>query len=138
MTHQSTHDQRPLPIRLGPGAASLRRALGPLAWAALEQLVAESTTGPDGRTVVAPVRALAAQLGVAKNTAHRALTLLTDAGVVEPDHRRRPDGTHLPARYRLHLDPDTLTTYRPTRRPPSTTTDDPNVEPTQLTLLDQA
>lgn len=126
------------PVLIGRAAAPLRRALPASAWVALECLVARSHPAPDGRVVEIGVRDLAAELGGSKNTAHRALTVLTRAGVIEPEHRRRPDGTYLPTRYRLHLDPDTLTTYRPTRRTPSIHTDDPNVEPTQLTLLDQA
>ena len=126
------------PVVIGPAAAPLRRDLPASAWVALECLVARSLPTTNGGVVEIGVRDLALELGASKNTAHRALTTLTRAGVIEPDHRRRPDGTYLPTRYRLNVDPDTLTTYRPTRRRPSTRTDDPNVEPTQLTLLDQA
>lgn len=132
----------PKPITLGSAAAPLRRSLGPLAWCALEHLVATSTTGSGGRTVDAPVRALAAELGVAKNTAHRALTALSDAGVVEPEHRRRADGTYRPTRYRLHLSPDVIDVTPPTKTrratTPSPPADDTTVEPAQLSLLDTA
>jgi hypothetical protein len=130
------------PIILGSAAAPLRRSLRPLAWCVLEHLVATSTTGADGRTVEAPVRALAAELGVAKNTAHRALVALTRVGVVEPERRRGAGGAFEPSCYRLHLSPDVLDvipspkTHRATR--PSTPADDTTVEPAQLSLLDTA
>lgn len=137
-----TRCKGPSPIALGSEAAPLRRCLGPLAWCALEHLVAASTTGPDGRTVDAPVRALATELGVAKNTAHRALAALAEAGVIDPEHRRRDDGTYRPTRYRLHLSPDVLdvTPTTKTRRAnqPSPPADDTTVEPAQLSLLDTA
>ncbi len=142
-TTETARQEGPSPIVLGSAAAPLRRCLGPLAWCALEHLVATSTTGPDGRTVDAPVRALAVELGMAKNTAHRALTALADAGVIEPEHRRRANGTYRPARYRLHLSPDvidvasTTKTHRATT--PSPPADDTTyIEPAQLSLLDTA
>ena len=125
-------------VLIGPAAAPLRRALSASAWVALECLVARSHAGRGGAVVELGVRELADDIGCSKNTAHRALKSLERAGVVEVDRRRHSDGTYLPTRYRLNLDTDTLTTYRPTRRQPSTPTDDTNVEPTQLTLLDQA
>jgi hypothetical protein len=141
-THQPAHQEGPSPITLGSAAAPLRRSLGPLAWCALEHLVATSTTGPAGRTVEAAVRALADELGVAKNTAHRALAALTRAGVVEPEHRRGAGGAFEPSRYHLHLSPDVIDvtpapkTRRATR--PSPPADDTTVEPAQLSLLDTA
>jgi hypothetical protein len=141
-TRPPAHQEGPSPITLGPAAAPLRRSLGPLAWCALEHLVATSTTGPGGLTVDAPVRALADELGVAKNTAHRALAALTRAGVVEPERRRGAGGAFEPSHYRLHLSPDVLdvTPAPKTRRAPrpSTSADDTIVEPAQLSLLDTA
>lgn len=49
------------------------------------------------------MRALATELGVAKNTAHRALTSLVDAGLASREQRRRPDGTFEAGSYRLDL-----------------------------------
>lgn len=141
-TTQPARREGPSPITLGSAAAPLRRRVGPLAWCALEHLVATSTTGPDGRAVNAPVRALAAELDVAKNTAHRALAVLAGAGVIEPEHRRWADGTYRPTRYRLHLSPDVIDVTAPTKTrrvtPPSPPADDTTVEPAQLSLLDTA
>jgi DNA-binding IclR family transcriptional regulator len=79
----------------------VRREVGPVAWCALEVLVERS---PDGRTSAASVRVVAAELGVAKNTAHRALGVLAQAGLVEAIQDRNPEGRFRPGRYRLELD----------------------------------
>ena len=113
--------------------AALRRDLGPLAWCALECLVEQA--GADG-TAEASVRSLAADLGVAKNTAHRALGALAAAGLIEPEQQRARDGRYREGRYRLHLhpplhepDPDARPTAS-TRRRVTRTVDDG-----QLSLL---
>ena len=85
----------------GPRAAALRRQLGPTAWCALECLIERSD---DGMTATASVRAVALELGVARNTAHRAIRSLVRAGLVEPSQARNPSGTFSPGRYRLHVD----------------------------------
>jgi DNA-binding IclR family transcriptional regulator len=86
---------------------------------------------------VASVRAVAADLGVAKNTAHRAMASLGRAGLIEPIQARDAGGHFRPARYLLHvgellaLEP----VATPTRaRQRATTT----VPPAQLTLLPSA
>lgn len=103
--HQAAHHEGPLPITLGSAVAPLRRSLGPQAWCAFECLAGRSTLGPEGAFAfaVASVRTLAADLGVAKNTAHRALAVLVAAGLATPEQRRRPDGTFEVGRYRLNL-----------------------------------
>lgn len=75
----------------GPEAErALRRSLGPTAWAVLAELqLAVSTEGAGGTTVAASARGLAAQLGITKNSAARALRTLAAAGIV----RRRPQPT---------------------------------------------
>jgi DNA-binding IclR family transcriptional regulator len=90
----------------GPRAAVLRRELGPLAWCALEFLVEQSS---DGVTTEASVRTVAAALGVARNTAHRAIVALTRAGLIEGIQNRGTDGRFRPGRYRLLLTDDLLT-----------------------------
>lgn len=118
----------------GPRAATVRRELGPVAWCALECLLERSD---DGHTTVASVRAVAADLDVAKNTAHRAMTTLARAGLIEPLQERDTDGRFRPGRYRLHLG-DLLTaapapTPSRTRHRAATT-----VAPAQLSLLTPA
>ena len=136
-------DAGPSTVVIGAAAPPLRRALTSAAGAALECLVARSHGAGAERVAELSVRGLAAELGVSKNTALRALATLTDAGVVEAEQRRRADGTFLPARYHLHLPADVLdvTPAPKTRRatkpsPPAHAT--PSVEPAQLSLLDTA
>lgn len=110
------------------GPAALRRQLGPTAWCVLECL---RDRAADGRVAEASVRALAAELGVAKNTAHRAIAMLVRAGLIEAEQRRGSDGRFQPGRYVLHrheLAPPPRPA-RATRRPA------PRVDDGQLTLL---
>lgn len=114
---------------MGEHAAAVRRRVGPVAWCALECLAERSV---DGRVAEASVRALAIDLGVAKNTAHRAVVTLVDAGLVEAVQRRARDGRFHAGRYvlRLHeLTAATAPTPRAQRRPA------PHVDDNQLSLL---
>jgi DNA-binding IclR family transcriptional regulator len=79
----------------------MRRRLGPVAWCVFECLIEQSD---NRRTAVASVRSLASDLGVAKNTAHRALARLVRTGVAEPVQDRDAAGRFRPGRYRLHVD----------------------------------
>jgi hypothetical protein len=112
-------------VVLGERAGDVRRQLGPLAWAALEVLVSHCTM-VDGELIAdSSVREVAVHLGVAKNTAHRAVRALRAAGLVSPIQRRDNDGRFLDGRYRLmvardvlHIAPSSLTTNAPiTARP---------------------
>lgn len=118
----------------GPRAVALRRELGPVAWCALECLLERSD---DGRTTVASVRAVAADLGVAKNTAHRALASLARAGLVEPVQARDTDGRFRPGRYVLHLG-DLLATASTSPTPRTRHRAATAPDPAQLTLLPSA
>jgi len=101
--HQCRHS-----LLLGPMADETRRSLGPLAWAALETLVTDAR--PIGYVDVADtsVRQLADRLGVAKNTAHRALTALRLAGFIEPLQSRSTSGQFASGSYRLAVVPSIL------------------------------
>ena len=95
-------------VLVGEHAADVRRQLGPLAWAALEVLVSHGTM-VDGESIAdSSVREIADQLGVAKNTAHRAVRALRAAGLVSPIQRRDNDGRFLDGGYRLTVPPDVL------------------------------
>lgn len=105
-----------------------------MAWCALECLLERSD---DGRITVASVRAVADDLGVAKNTAHRAIAALVHAGLVESVQGRDADGRFRPGSYALRLG-DVLSITSASRAPrtrqrPATTT-----APAQLTLLPSA
>lgn len=90
---------------LGERAAEMRRSLGPTSWAALEVL---TTHAPGGACVVASVRFVADELGIAKNTAHRAMRRLVDAGLAVPTQERSTDGRFIAGAYRLEIDPDVI------------------------------
>ena len=87
----------PQPCRTSGDTAQLRRRLGPVAWCALECLLERSRNG----IAEVSVRALSVELGVAKNTAHRAVTALRPAGLIDHVQGRRADGRFQPGRYRL-------------------------------------
>lgn len=90
---------------LGEGANAVRRQVGPTSWAALEVLVA---LGDGDSRAVASVRHVAAELGISKNAAHRAIHRLVAAGLVSPLQQRATDGRFLVGSYRLELPADAL------------------------------
>jgi len=89
-------------------ADETRRSLGPLAWAALEALVTDAQPRDGAAVVDTSVRQLAARLGVAKNTAHRALVALRNAGLLEPQQERSTSGRFTSGAYRLAVAPSIL------------------------------
>ena len=95
-------------VVLGPMAAQTRRSLGPLAWAALESLVADSRPINGVDISHTSVRQLAVRLGVAKNTAHRALASLQGVGLVDPVQSRSASGRYSSGGYRLTVPPSIL------------------------------
>ncbi len=75
---------------------ALRRSLGPTAWAVLAELDIDAVPGgTDARVAATSARRIAAQLGITKDTAARALRRLTAAAVV----RRRPQATGAGGRF---------------------------------------
>lgn len=95
-------------VRLGPSAAATRRVLGPLAWSALEVLATRPPQLGDRSVVAMSVRALAVELGVATNTAQRALRALREAGLVEHAQGRADGGRFIASGYRLAIPNDVL------------------------------
>jgi hypothetical protein len=87
----------------GGEVAALRRRVGPVAWCALEALVARGRVRGDGIVVEASVRAVAVELAVATNTAQRALKTLRSAGIIELAQARGAGGRFGATTYRLHL-----------------------------------
>ena len=89
-------------LNLTPDARALRRELGPLVWAVLEDIAMDAQ--PVGGEFVAEtnVRRLAANLGVSKDTVARALRRLDDRSLVtRRPARRELGGTFAPATYAL-------------------------------------
>jgi hypothetical protein len=73
-------------------ARALRRELGPTSWVALEELLMRSTGPADACVARVSVRALAASLGLSKDTACRAIRRLRDAGLVTVAQHRTVAG----------------------------------------------
>jgi DNA-binding transcriptional ArsR family regulator len=105
-------------LLLGPMADETRRSLGPLAWAALEALLANSRATGDVNVADTTVRQLAERLGIAKNTAHRALTALRSAGFIEPLQSRSTSGQFASGSYRLDVAPSILRLAADASAPP--------------------
>jgi hypothetical protein len=79
-------------VVLAAEASELRRRLGPTAWVVLEEMLLASRLAADGRVAQVSVRSLARSVGIAKNTAARAIGRLHEAGVVAPVQSRTPSG----------------------------------------------
>ena len=103
-------------VVLGPDAPALRRRTGPVAWCALEILT--SLTIDAGPVRVAPVgvRSVATAIGVAPNTAHRAIRILEQLGLVVPvSQERAHNGWFARAGYRVEVPADALASEAPSR-----------------------
>ena len=128
---------------VGEGAATIRREVGATSWAALEELAARDSDSSLDGLVSASVRDIADELGVSKNTAHRAIRRLVDAGLVAPIQDRSTDGRFLAGTYRLSVPTGRAPPRLPTNRAPppvptgarSTTRRHHTDDSTQLSLL---
>lgn len=135
-------------LTLGASAPSVRRNVGPVAWAVLEALTEHAVV--DGTTTMSyrSVRDIAADLHLANDTVARALRRLADHGLAQHRADRSTTGRFATGHYLLTLPPDVLTPTTttaptpPTESPksPPTTTTTPRPQPTehqQLDLLNQ-
>lgn len=89
-----------------------QRRVGPLAWTTLQDLALSSHRSDQGWVVAVGVRDIAADLGVTKDTAARAVSILIDAGLVSRGRVSTPEGRRrsgyllqLPAPIRLIAGP---------------------------------
>lgn len=114
-----THTSCERSLVLGPLADETRRSLGPLAWAALEALVTDARPTGGVDVAVTSVRVLAARLGVAKNTAHRALAALRRSDLIEPLQSRSTSGQFASGAYRLAVSPSILRLAAEVAAPPA-------------------
>ena len=78
------------------------RQLGTTAWAVLEVLRQRSVSDDHGDLVVhVSIRSLAVELGLAKNTVHRALRRLRERGLIDAREARTAAGTFWCGHYAL-------------------------------------
>lgn len=129
-------------IVVGSSADALRRRVGPTGWCALECLVSQARPTDAGLVVDTSVRSLADDLGIAKNTAHRALTSLSKSGLATARQQRTEAGRFATGRYLLSVPEDAIATTpnAPTdsstsRTPPRPNRPAPRALHSQLSLL---
>ena len=96
-------------------AAALRRRLGPTSWVVFEELLLASS-GSSPCVASVSVRALAASLGLSKDTVARALVRLRRAGLVTAQQTRTTSGLFATGSYRLMI-PESISVT--TRRTPA-------------------
>lgn len=124
-----------------PAAAELRRAAGPTAWVVLEELLAHSTGDDGDLVVVALVRSIAATVGIAKDTAARALARLRRLGLIEHTQDRSATGVFAAATYRFVIPTGTVAVEQSLTRTAATRATHQSSRPTvvsssQLSLLE--
>ena len=88
---------------LTPAAVELRRQVGPTAWVVLEATVAHTVGVAGVLTACVSARSLASELGLAKNTTARALSVLRDAGVLTVVQARDSRGSFTAGCYVVSL-----------------------------------
>ena len=130
-------------IVVGPAAPELRRYVGPTSWVVLEEMMQAATGPADLLVAEVSIRSLAASLGLAKDTAARAVRRLRDVGVIEVEQRRSERGVFQAGVYRLIVPTSCLavvasttqqsrtSSTKPLRRNPST---NPSSDSGQLSL----
>ena len=104
----------PRSVAVGAAASELRRALGPTSWIVLEELLLRSTGPADACVAQVSVRALAASLGLAKDTVGRAIRRLRAASLVTIAQQRTVGGIFDTGTYRIAV-PDCITLNAPTQ-----------------------
>ena len=86
-------------IVVTPAAQQLRHALSPTAWLVLEELL----LGCEAGVAAVSVRQLGRSLGLAKDTAARAVRELRAAGLVAVSQRRTDAGAYDTGSYRISI-----------------------------------
>jgi hypothetical protein len=89
-------------VIVGPGAGRLRRQLGAMAWVTFETLAGVAEVDQDVWFCVASIRAMAADIGVNKDTVTRAIAALESAKLIERQAMLGASSAS-PTRYRLVL-----------------------------------
>jgi hypothetical protein len=98
----------PVAVTVGAAAGGVRREVGLTAWCALEVLAATPAVDGDLWVVGSSVRDAATRLGIATNTAQRALGVLRGAGLITVIQGRAFAGRFAASAYRLTVDTKVL------------------------------
>lgn len=115
--------ERPLPaeatrsIVVAFEASALRRDLGPTSWMVLEELLLRSTGPVDACAARVSIRALAASLGLSKDTACRAIRRLRNPGLLTITQQRTVAGIFDTGTYLIAV-PDCIALNAPTPAAP--------------------
>jgi hypothetical protein len=101
-------EQSPRALVIGSSSIALRRRLGPTAWVVLEEMMLRSTVVGERRVVRISVRTLAGALGMAKDTAARAVRRLRAADVVTGVQQRSAAGVFDTGVYVITVSPEII------------------------------
>ena len=120
-------------IVVGVASSDLRRALGTTSWVVLEELLLRSNGTADERVARVSVRSLAASLGLAKDTAARAIRRLRDSGIVIAAQQRTDAGIFDTGTYVIEL-PEGVAFITPAPVAPQPRARVGRCDPSQLSL----
>jgi hypothetical protein len=101
-------EQRNTSLVICPPSSGLRRTLDPAAWVVLEEMLLRSTAVGAHRVARVSVRSLAGSLGLAKDTAARAIRRLRAAGVVSGAQQRTAAGAFDTGIYVITVSPEII------------------------------
>ena len=91
------------PVLIGPESIELCRTVGPTAWAVLVEMAQRSTGDGDEIVAQVSIRTLAASVGIAKDTAARAVRRLRRVGLIAAVQSRTSTGAFDVGTYRLSV-----------------------------------
>jgi DNA-binding transcriptional ArsR family regulator len=104
-------------VVVGAASSDLRRTLGPTSWVVLEELVLRSSGTADECVACVSVRSLAASLGLAKDTAARAIRRLRETGLVTVAQQRTDAGSFDTGTYAIAMPEGVTLTASPPAAP---------------------
>ena len=111
------NERSPRTLLIGSSSIALRRTLGPTAWMVLEEMALRSTVVGERRVARVSIRTLAGSLGIAKDTAARAVRRLRAAGVVTGMQQRTAAGVFDTGVYIITVPSEVLTVKTTTAKP---------------------
>ena len=110
-------ERSPRTLLLGSSSIALRRMLGPTAWIVLEEIALRSTVVGERRVARVSIRTIAGSLGIAKDTAARAVRRLRAAGVVTGVQQRTAAGVFDTGVYVICVAPEIIAVKMSSTKP---------------------